>query len=59
LPKRHRCRSGEMVVERIRSGESGTSGFNAAAGQYEDLRKAIDPAEVTRSALQNAAPTPR
>src|SRR5439155_10623171 len=48
---------GEVVVERIRSSEAGTSGFNAATGQYEDLRKAgvIDPAKVTRSALQNAA----
>ena len=32
-------------------------GFNAASGNYEDLVKAgvIDPAKVTRSALQNAA----
>jgi len=49
--------AGEVVVERIRSSESGASGFNAATGQYGDLRKAgvIDPAKVTRSALQNAA----
>jgi chaperonin GroEL len=44
------------VVERIR-GESEGAGFNAATGDWGDLRKAgiIDPAKVTRSALQNAA----
>jgi chaperonin GroEL len=47
---------GAVVVERIRS-EKGGTGFNAATGVYEDLLKAgvIDPAKVTRSALQNAA----
>jgi chaperonin GroEL len=47
---------GAVMVERIRS-EAGPVGFNAASGQYEDLVKAgiIDPAKVTRSALQNAA----
>jgi chaperonin GroEL len=47
---------GAVVVERIRS-ESGATGFNAATGQWGDLTKAgvIDPAKVTRSALQNAA----
>ena len=47
---------GAVVVERIR-GESDASGFNAATGEWGDLRKAgiIDPAKVTRSALQNAA----
>ena len=47
---------GAVVVERIR-GESDAMGFNAATGEWEDLRKAgiIDPAKVTRSALQNAA----
>src|SRR6184192_389716 len=47
---------GAVVVERIR-GESNGVGFNAATGAWEDLRKAgiIDPAKVTRSALQNAA----
>ena len=45
-----------MVVERIR-GENGATGFDAATGQWGDLLKAgiIDPAKVTRSALQNAA----
>jgi chaperonin GroEL len=43
-------------VERIRS-ELDATGFNAATGEWEDLRGAgiIDPAKVTRSALQNAA----
>ncbi len=47
---------GAVVVERIRS-ESGATGFNAATGEWGDLTKAgvIDPAKVTRSALQNAA----
>jgi len=47
---------GAVVVERIR-GESDAMGFNAATGEWEDLRMAgiIDPAKVTRSALQNAA----
>src|SRR3712207_4018356 len=37
--------------------ETGTVGLNAATGEYEDLLKAgvIDPAKVTRAALQNAA----
>jgi chaperonin GroEL len=47
---------GGVVVERIRA-ESGAVGFDAATGEYTDLVKAgiIDPAKVTRSALQNAA----
>jgi len=50
---------GSIVVEKVRSNENsnGTYGFNAATGVYEDLVAAgvIDPAKVTRSALQNAA----
>jgi chaperonin GroEL len=47
---------GAVVVQRIRS-ESGATGFNAETGEWADLFKAgiIDPAKVTRSALQNAA----
>ena len=47
---------GGVVIERIRS-EAGNTGFNAATGEWGDLVKAgiIDPAKVTRSALQNAA----
>jgi chaperonin GroEL len=47
---------GAVVVERIRR-ESDAMGFNAATGEWGDLRTAgiIDPAKVTRSALQNAA----
>jgi chaperonin GroEL len=47
---------GSVVVEKVKS-STGTSGFNAATLIYEDLVKAgvIDPAKVTRSALQNAA----
>ena len=45
-----------VVVERI-AHETGPIGFNAATGNQENLTKAgiIDPATVTRSALQNAA----
>ena len=37
--------------------ETGSVGLNALTGEFEDLVKAgvIDPAKVTRSALQNAA----
>ena len=47
---------GGVVAERVR-GLTGGEGLNAATGEYEDLIKAgvIDPAKVTRSALQNAA----
>ena len=47
---------GGVVVESVRGAE-GTTGFNAATGEYEDLISAgvIDPAKVTRSTLQNAA----
>jgi chaperonin GroEL len=47
---------GSVVVERVRGMEAG-HGLNALTGDYEDLVKAgiIDPAKVTRSALQNAA----
>jgi chaperonin GroEL len=48
---------GAIVLEKIRSNKDPNYGFNAATAQYEDLVKAgvIDPAKVTRSALQNAA----
>jgi chaperonin GroEL len=47
---------GSVVVEKVRGMKAG-SGLNALTGDYEDLIKAgvIDPAKVTRSALQNAA----
>ncbi|MEW6638599.1 MAG: chaperonin GroEL, partial [Actinomycetota bacterium] len=47
---------GSIVVDKVRS-EGDSVGFNALTGEYEDLVKAgvIDPAMVTRSALQNAA----
>jgi len=47
---------GGVAVERIR-GESGAFGFNAATGEWGDMLKSgvMDPAKVTRSALQNAA----
>ncbi|MFW6204834.1 MAG: chaperonin GroEL [Actinomycetota bacterium] len=47
---------GGVVVERVR-GLPDNHGLNALTGEYEDLVQAgvIDPAKVTRSALQNAA----
>jgi chaperonin GroEL len=47
---------GGVVVEKVRGLKVGW-GLNAATGEYVDLIKAgiIDPAKVTRSALQNAA----
>jgi chaperonin GroEL len=47
---------GSIVVDKVRS-QSDSIGFNALSGEYEDLVAAgiIDPAMVTRSALQNAA----
>ena len=50
-------KEGAVVVERIRSEKNENIGFNAATETFEDLVKAgvIDPAKVTRTALQNAA----
>ena len=47
---------GAVIVQRVES-EAGAVGLNAATGEFEDLIKAgvIDPAKVTRAALQNAA----
>jgi chaperonin GroEL len=47
---------GGVVVEKVRNLDAG-HGLNAATGEYVDLLAAgiIDPAKVTRSALQNAA----
>jgi chaperonin GroEL len=48
---------GAVVLEKIRLSKNPHYGFNAASEVYEDLVEAgvIDPAKVTRSALQNAA----
>ena len=50
-------KEGAVVVERVRGEKNENFGFNAASEEYEDLVKAgvIDPAKVTRTALQNAA----
>ncbi len=47
---------GGVIVEKVRHLDAGF-GLNAATGEYVDMIKAgiIDPAKVTRSALQNAA----
>jgi chaperonin GroEL len=47
---------GGVVIEKVRSMDPG-QGLNAATGEYGDMFKfgVVDPAKVTRSALQNAA----
>ena len=47
---------GAIVAEKVKAAGDGI-GFNAAENKYEDMMKAgiVDPAKVTRSALQNAA----
>jgi chaperonin GroEL len=50
-------KEGAVIVERVRADKNDSFGFNAQTEQFEDLVKAgvIDPAKVTRTALQNAA----
>src|ERR1700686_2403461 len=48
---------GALVIGRVRESKDENFGFNAETGEFGDLVKAgvIDPAKVTRLALQNAA----
>jgi chaperonin GroEL len=48
--------NGAVVASEV-LGKKGNVGYNARTGEYEDLVKAgvVDPAKVTRVALQNAA----
>jgi len=48
---------GAIIIGKIRESEEAHFGYNAQTDKYEDLVKSgvIDPAKVTRSALQNAA----
>ena len=48
---------GAVIVGKVRENENDNYGFNADTGEYGDMVKAgvIDPAKVTRLALQNAA----
>ena len=50
-------KEGAVIVENIRANDTEGYGFNAASEKFEDLVAAgvIDPAKVTRTALQNAA----
>jgi chaperonin GroEL len=50
-------KEGAVVVEKVRNDKNDNYGFNAQTETFEDLVKAgvIDPAKVTRTALQNAA----
>ena len=48
---------GAVVIEKVLESKEPNFGLNAATGHYENLVKSgvIDPAKVTRTALQNAA----
>jgi chaperonin GroEL len=48
---------GALAIGRVRDSKDENFGFNAETGEFGDLVKAgvIDPAKVTRLALQNAA----
>jgi chaperonin GroEL len=48
---------GATIVEKIKASSDAAYGFNAASGVFEDMIAAgvIDPAKVTRSALQNSS----
>ncbi len=50
-------REGAVIVEQVKKDKNENFGFNAATEEFEDLVKAgvIDPAKVSRTALQNAA----
>ncbi len=60
-PLKHIARNagqvGEVVVDKVKNEYKDSFGYNADNGKYEDLVAAgvIDPAKVTRTALQNAA----
>jgi chaperonin GroEL len=50
-------KEGAVIVEKVRAERNANFGYNAASEKFEDLVAAgiIDPAKVTRCALQNAA----
>jgi chaperonin GroEL len=50
-------KEGAVIVEKVRANKEANFGYNAATETFEDLVAAgiIDPAKVTRCALQNAA----
>ena len=50
-------KEGAVIIERVRSEKNPNIGYNVVTEKFEDLIAAgvIDPAKVTRSALQNAA----
>ncbi len=48
---------GAVVLEKVRNNSNENFGFNAETGEFEDLVKSgvLDPAKVTRTALENAS----
>jgi len=54
---RNAGQEGALIVAEIRKSKNSAYGYNVATGEFQDLIKAgvLDPAKVTRTALQNAA----
>ena len=54
--RRSRGQEAALVIANVKKA-TGTNGYNVRTGEYADMLKAgiVDPAKVTRSALQNAA----
>jgi chaperonin GroEL len=48
---------GALIVAEVKKSKNSSYGYNVATGEFTDLIKAgvLDPAKVTRTALQNAA----
>ncbi len=48
---------GSIVLDKVKNATEKNFGYNALTGEYTDMMKAgiVDPAKVTRSAIQNAA----
>ena len=48
---------GSIIVDKVRHSTESNYGYNALTDKFEDMLKAgiVDPAKVTRAALQNAA----
>jgi len=54
---RNAGKEGALIVAEVKKSKNSSYGYNVATGEFTDLIKAgvLDPAKVTRTALQNAA----
>ena len=54
---RNAGKEGALIVAEVKKAKNSSYGYNVATGEFTDLIKAgvLDPAKVTRTALQNAA----